>query len=1636
MTKTKNITTLSTRRTSQYVRRVAVFSHRFDTQSVLEEVRQMNTRKKRLFKKVVSWWQHQDSKHRLGWRTTNVVVAFVLLVSIVTPYVGDIFPNKRYRLSQDTIGLVGKNNQALSGKLKFNAQTQTYEFNKDAIKEYNPVDALQQQVGGAGDKTKSLYALDVPADPKKGVTYHDVNSKLSFKLVPQFNSLPAKAEQGRIIFPLDSGPQAVYTLKNNGLKEDIVVTNNKQDSLSFSYKLELPKSLEARQLPDGSGGIGIYSGDPTLFTNMSYGSDRDRELVDKAREKAEKTNLVFGIPAPVITTNGERGSANARFELHNNQLAVVASHLADIKGTFSIDPSVLVTSTSDFATGGNDEGNIDFGTDRVNRGSLTGGTIGSWAGAANTGTTLFPATGFAGTAAYNGYLYGVAGSLTGGVGTNNVYYALICTGPSSNTPLGCDSNATAGKLGNWVAATTLAGNQLDVTNIVVYNGFIYVLGGGNATNASFQNTYYAQICTGSNSGVNGCSSTAGSLGTWNAGSNLFQATAVAQSAVYNGYVYLLGGCSGTWINCNSTVRITTIQYAQLRADGSLGTWSNNGGNALPIGRHRGAAVAYNGRIYIMGGCTQNLFSTCTSNSIRATDTQYTTINADGSLGTTWTTSPNAFASPSLETEAAVYKGYIYYFTYTGIGGGNTHITQYAQVQADGSIAPIKSTSLYSGTSREYSGTLITNGYMYIIGGCTAASCNATTNDVQVAKIDTPGVTAAYGTAANYEPTNGRTGFSTVSYGGFIYAIGGTVSNAGATVNMLNTTRYAQINADGTLGTWATASATFNNVTSVGGDFCSGASSCPGRVEFAAKAYNGYVYMAGGWTNASGTARTFWSDVQSAVVCTGVNTPVTGCAAAGDLRGTGGAATWTTQLADFVTNSTTVYNDADGRSKISMEIYNGNIYLIGGRNDGGNPGGASVSYATVYYAPLAAGGGVGTFATTTNLPSNVGRAEPKTFVANNRLYLVGGDNTAGGNEWGFQTNDADDVWFIPIKSDGTLDGTVGWKDANNATNGGSGSSFASANGLMDYNVNFSNGYVYITGGQNGAGASATYATVYKAQVNISNGSLGGWTTTTSFSTQRYDHGTVITNGNLYVIGGCSSRSTLGTLNCNGTAQMLITYQNAQINNGGGEYAQAGANKGSFTTARSQTAAVAYNGYIYLTGGCSTATGIAGCTVSTNDTRYASIAVDGTLTWGTLTTAGNVPTARYGHAMAAYNGYLYVMGGCSSTGGTNGFCTAFLNDVQRVKLNSDGNTTGNSWASAGTTLATARYGLSAASYNGYLYVIGGCSATTSGNCSTFKDTVEYAQVNVDGSLGSWTVTGGTFATGRFLQNVVAYAGNLYVMAGCSAMSSGNCTTFKDDVQYATINTDGTVSSTWNASTSISIARYGAALTARNGTLYLSGGCSANSSGSCSTYQSDTQAAQVYTGGSTGEWSVRFGSYTDPRYTHASVITNGYFYILGGMKTGSALLADSQGAALQLQPRIGRYSKIVDLGADNARVNSIMYNGSLADSFGNISYKTATSTNLTFSASSIAPNTPDLVCSLTVVKARYVFVMITFDDMAGGATGGTFGEAPTDVAGVTDFSVNYNYVRPAPNIRLRHGQTLQKGDLSPFDTCPLGV
>ncbi|GEM_PF-4636528 len=525
---------------------------------------------RRSIHRIKAWWQRNDNRYGLRWRLANGAVAAVIIIAAIAPTVNEILTARAYALSGDTQKLIGKNDARLTKQLTYDAQTATYQFNKDAVKssDTNPAAQLKSQVGSAtgDDKNKSLYALDVPTDASKGVTYHDINSGLSFGMSPKFTSQNGRNVDGHIVFPLSGGNQAIYTLKNNGLKEDIVVPKVTSDTMTFQYKVNLPKTLAMKIIPDSDGAIGVYAGDPNLFGDMQYGSDKDRKMVETARENAEKNYLVFGLPAPIVKNVAGNIIGSSKFQFDGATLSVVASGLDGQTGPITVDPSVIITSSTDFRTG-NDEGNIDFSNaGQITQGSLTGGSTNSgWVSATNTFTTARYATN---SIAYNGYLYVVGGQDSSSSNLNDIQYAAI--------------NTTNGSLGIWQTNATNLPASYSRFGLIAYNSYMYIVGGntvGGTTNA----VLFARI---NNNGSIG--------GNWTSTSTFNIARQSIGAVASNGYIYISGGLG------SGGTTYGDLQYAMINADGTLGSWTTSS-NVFSGTRYGHGFISYNGYLYVLGG---------------------------------------------------------------------------------------------------------------------------------------------------------------------------------------------------------------------------------------------------------------------------------------------------------------------------------------------------------------------------------------------------------------------------------------------------------------------------------------------------------------------------------------------------------------------------------------------------------------------------------------------------------------------------------------------------------------------------------------------------------------------------------------------------------------------------------------------------------------------------------------------------------------------------------------------------------------------------------------------------------------------------------------------------------------------------
>ncbi len=1444
-------------------------------------------------------------------------------------------------------------------QLSYDSKTHAYYLSKSAINKSTTEFPKSSSPSGSltvGSTTgpKAQFSAKLPTNIDQGITTYDNTSNLSFTMIPQFSAMAGKQVDGHLVYPMSLGansPKDIYTIKGNGVQEDVVYTKSPTSGIvTLSYKLKLPSSLQARMMANGD--LGIYSANPALFGNISYGSPSDQLKVAKARQDSQKTNLVFAIPAPTLmtadgilpnptatnsnnstnstasnsTTNqpthtvstNNSSSPKVKLSFKNNVLTVIASNLSSIHGQFSIDPSVVVTSINSFASG-NNEGDIAFSStnNNISTGGLTGGSLSAgWTGTTSLPTTIVNAT----SIVYNGYIYEI-----GGYGQSNVSYAPI--------------NANGG-LGAWVATTSLYGISEYATS-VVYNGYVYEIGGYTGS-VLISNVYYAPI------------NANGGLGAWVATTSLPLATNSATSVVYNGYIYEMGGATSTPSTYNMTG--STQTYVVPAGVTSINVWLYGGAG--------GDGGSPNGTFSVggTGGVTMGILSVTPGESLTVV------VGGGGGNGAVNVGGAGGYGGGGA---GGVYGGGT--FPYGGGGGGGASqilngATELAIAAGGGGAGGEALSTMVGGNG---GGTIGNTGGVSGYGDVAGTGGTQSTGG-------TGGVSAGGSNGSNGNSLVGGNGGANYNYagggggGGGYYGGGGGssgVNSFGAgggggsslvpgggstTVNLnygingyINITPiygsiyYAPINANGSLGAWAATKSLVNSTMSatsvvsngkiyeIGGSNSSvvtasvyytpidsvgaisnwtATTSLPTAVDQATSiAYNNYVYEIGGNTStAQGTA-------QATVYYAQINND-----------GTLGSWTATTSLPQALYASNSV-------------VYNNYLYVISGYSTSTQPN-------VVYYAPINSNGTLGSWTATTSLPQALNSAT--SVVYNDYVYEIGGNNGVGGI--------VSTVYYAQINSNGSLGSWTATTSLPVAIENSTSVVYA--------------GFVYEIGGYTGGGLTSA---VYYAQIN-SNGSLGSWITTTNLPNATDLTTSVVYNGYIYNIGsgnvavpqtygytggsqtytvpigvtsinvtlyggagGCGSSTsgcniagglggeTTGTLSVT-PGEVLNVIVGGGGSGGGGGYSASGGYGGGGAGGMGGTgsggggggggASQILNGTQELAvgagggGGGGTASGSYG--QAGGGTIAQGYGNEGTGSFAGSSLNGGPGTSAAGGGGSGYAGgsggtYSYEGGNGGSAlipnGGTttagvesgNGqvIITPVIAAVNYAPINSNGSL--GSWITS-TSLLSNTYSATSIVYNGYVYEIGGY-ITNIGITST----VDVAQINNGGSgiLSSWTATT-SLPAANFWATSVVYNGYVYEMGGTTVNgTAGEIAT----VDYATINSNGTLGS-WTATTSLPAATYGATSVAYNGYVYEIGGYDAAGGGGVTT---TVDYAPINSNGTLGSWTATSSLPVGLDYA-TSVAYNGYVYEIGGY--GPTAVVDY--ASLQSIPRIGQYSKILDL------------------------------------------------------------------------------------------------------------------------------
>ena len=929
----------------------------------------------------------------------------------------------------------------------------------------------------------------------------------------------------------------------------------------------------------------------------------------------------------------------------------------------------------------------------------------------------------------------------------------------------------------------------------------------------------------------------GDLTGWAAYGNLPEILHSAMFAVTKNRVYKFGGAS------TNNGYFTSVYYAPINADGSLGAWAN--GINLPTYILSASIIVLKDKLYIIGG---------SGPSGPLTSVYMAPINVDGSLGnwSLFNNLPTAIAAcGSFVTKNRVYL----------LGGYNSSSipmanVYYAPINSDGTIGNwVADTALPSACAG--ASLFVTKNRVYLCGGIGATSNILAT--VYTTVINNDGTLGTWSTSTALPvATYNAQYFATKTRA---YIIGGfTGANRTAAVYT------ATINQDGTLGSWGAVS------------------SLPYAVSNAHSfIVKNKIYLLGGGGNAD-----WLSVIYSCPVYGGKNDYSEYYSISGTnylMPGSGKPWQQQYQINTTQTNNIDNWSSAGSLPEVLYHshvlVTKNRIYLCGGWN-------ATTAISTVYTAPINADGTLGNWTTSVSLPTPVSQGQ--LVVTKNHVHLLGGHNG---------TSLSSIVYTTVINSDGTLGAwltgnslpvaislaqAVVTKNRVYLLGGNTGTSnpniyyaMINADGtlgtwLLDSktlpgNLRWSqavvtNNRVYLLG-------SHENSNIYTASIN-NDGEIGVWSVASNSLPVAVGQAQVfVVKDKIYIVGGWT-----------GSVYVSTVYY-ATIDAYGVIGAWYTGTSLPSILGRSQLAAT--KNHIYMLGGYTTGNGIANivsATISDSLNDYSAY-YDGTVEvvnypnymmpgsgrpWDQQyqinttqssditgwTTGTSLPTTLASGQVAVTKNTVYLLGGFTGT--------AYISSVYMAPINADG--TLGAWVS--TTSLPGRVGYpSCIVTKNRIHVIGGY------NNSSVISTVYTAPINTDGSLGAWTT--GTSMPGASYIAVAAVTKNRVYMIGGGSYAGGYMST----VYTAPINADGTLGS-WATSTSLpgNLAYSSIAITKNR--IYLLGGHNG------SAIVSTVYTAEIGSDGIIGQWSTGT-SLPGPVWSASTIVTGNRIYMIGGHNGG---------------------------------------------------------------------------------------------------------------------------------------------------------
>lgn len=167
-----------------------------------------------------------------------------------------------------------------------------------------------------------------------------------------------------------------------------------------------------------------------------------------------------------------------------------------------------------------------------------------------------------------------------------------------------------------------------------------------------------------------------------------------------------------------------------------------------------------------------------------------------------------------------------------------------------------------------------------------------------------------------------------------------------------------------------------------------------------------------------------------------------------------------------------------------------------------------------------------------------------------------------------------------------------------------------------------------------------------------------------------------------------------------------------------------------------------------------------------------------------------------------------------------------------------------------------------------VVGNRIYVTGGSGTTPESSVEWVEVNSDGSLGNWKFTSSLNSFRRH-HGLAATSNNLYAIGGQDYVSWSI-----SSVETAQIQSDGSLG-IWSNSSALNVSRIDLTVANIDDYIIAVGG----GNGRDSMYET-IERTKVFSDGTLGQWEMIPIELSAPRITHGMAITNDAVYVLGGI------------------------------------------------------------------------------------------------------------------------------------------------------------